>query len=238
MACEKEPERATLVNATSVQNLLQIANQYWPCGRHTRFILFSTDWVYSGDERVGNQLYNQDIIESSLPRTSYGKSKLLAEQYTKELSENYAILRCAPIYGVPGPVSPLRKSFVDWILKTLKEGKSLSLFADEFRTPVCVRDVLIASYKLLSSDATGIFNMGGPERVSRYEVGLALCTTFGFDPSLATAGSIPTLSTPSSSSSIFLERPRDLAMDSTKIETALGFKLTPLLDGLKSEFGQ
>jgi dTDP-4-dehydrorhamnose reductase len=72
-----------------------------------------------------------------------------------------------------GRETPTAKSFIQQFIQILKDGKELSLFIDEFRTPVsantAAKGLLLALGKV-----NGIIHLGGKERISRYEFGKIL----------------------------------------------------------------
>lgn len=68
---------------------------------------------------------------------------------------------------------------------TIKKGKPVKLFVDQFRTPISLHDAAEIITKIARIDITNeIINLGGVERVSRYELGEILCSVAGYDRSL------------------------------------------------------
>ncbi len=72
--------------------------------------------------------------------------------------------------------------------------------------------------------ASDLYHLGGPERLSRYEFGLAYAEVFGLPVdtivpvSMADVGLVP--------------RGKDCSLDSTRISEDIGFKPLPLKAGL------
>jgi dTDP-4-dehydrorhamnose reductase len=114
-----------------------------------------------------------------------------------------------------GRETPTAKSFIQQFIQILKDGKELSLFIDEFRTPVsantAAKGLLLALEKV-----NGIIHLGGKERISRYEFGKILVeilqlpndklkSCFQADVKMAAA------------------RPKDVSLDSSKA-FALGYQ--------------
>ena len=69
-------------------------------------------------------------------------------------------------------------------------------------------------------------HLAGPERVSRYDMGLAAARVFGFDPSLA-------VSTRMDQAPGLAPRPADVSLDITRAR-ALGFEPRGVLRGLEA----
>jgi dTDP-4-dehydrorhamnose reductase len=76
-----------------------------------------------------------------------------------------------------GSPSPTANSFLQPFLKTLQEGKELSLFTDEYRTAVGVNSA-VNGLLLALEKVQGIIHLGGKERVSRYQFGLLMAAVF------------------------------------------------------------
>ena len=67
------------------------------------------------------------------PISYYGEQKIKAEQEMLAIYPKIVICRMPLMFGIP---SHYAASFIDFFLKTLREGKKISLFTDEYRTPV------------------------------------------------------------------------------------------------------
>jgi dTDP-4-dehydrorhamnose reductase len=60
--------------------------------------------------------------------------------------------------------------------QSLKEGKPVRLFFDQFRTPLSLKEAAAALSMLIEKDIMEeIINFGGRERLSRYDMGEILC---------------------------------------------------------------
>jgi dTDP-4-dehydrorhamnose reductase len=81
-----------------------------------------------------------------------------------------AVCRMPLMFGM---ATPPATSFMQPFIQTLREGKELSLFIDEFRTPTSAKT---ASQGLLLAleKVNGRIHLGGKERVSRYDFGRLL----------------------------------------------------------------
>jgi dTDP-4-dehydrorhamnose reductase len=85
-----------------------------------------------------------------------------------------AICRMPLMFGVAAPPA---QSFMQPFIQILREGKELSLFTDEFRTPAsgttAAKGLLLALEKV-----NGRIHLGGKERMARYEFGRLLVEVF------------------------------------------------------------
>ena len=100
----------------------------------------------------------------------------------KELTNNFLILRTTLLYrfGLNHSHCHFQTMYED-----LKNGKPVKLFTNQFRTPISLLDASKIIMELTAMDLKGeTINLGGSERVSRYELGEILCSLAGFDKNL------------------------------------------------------
>jgi dTDP-4-dehydrorhamnose reductase len=100
------------------------------------------------------------------PLSRYAQTKLAAEQFLTGC-RHVATVRLPLMYGFP--CGSRATTFVKQIA-ALRAGEPLSLFADEFRTPVWLVDAARVLIGLARSDFTGLIHVAGPDRLSRYEL--------------------------------------------------------------------
>ena len=67
-----------------------------------------------------------------------------------------------------------RPSFFGAQISALRQGQPLTLFWDEWRTPLDLASAASGLLALLRSSNTGVLHLGGPERLSRLEMGQRL----------------------------------------------------------------
>src|SRR5207245_6393078 len=99
-----------------------------------------------------------------------------------------------------------RPSFFDQMLGGLRKRRVVPLFTDEWRTPLGLCVAAQALLDLVTSDFTGLLHLGGPERLSRYDMGRRLATHLGLDPAVLQATERATTATPE-------PRPRAVSLD-------------------------
>ena len=161
---------ATNVNAT--KNIAKLCRQF-----NAKLICTSTDLVYAGYR--GSMLTEDAKL---IPASLYAETKLVAEMKIKETLENYLILRTALLYGFG--LSHSRSHFHN-MKDELKNNKPVKLFTDQYRTPIELSEAAKIIIQLAQMDLTnGTINVGGSERVSRFELGEILCSAAGYDKSL------------------------------------------------------
>ena len=191
--CHRNPARAYRVNAYATAALGGLA-----AAAGARLVLVSTDLVFDG-ERGG---YRED--DAASPTSVYGRSKRAAEEAALN-APGAAAVRLSLLYG-PGP--PGRASFFDLQVRALSTGAPVTLFADEWRTPLAVTTAARALADVASSDFSGLLHVGGPERLSRLEMGQRLAAFLHIPPT----GLVPGNRTGSPAPE---PRPRDTSFDSS-----------------------
>jgi dTDP-4-dehydrorhamnose reductase len=178
-------------------------------------IFTSSDLVFDGL----NPPYSEHDPVS--PVNVYGEHKVLAEEAMLKRYPATIICRMPLMYGDGGSAAA---SFIEPMVRTVREGGELRLFTDEFRTPISGR-VAARGLLLALSKATGILHLGGIERVSRYDFGVLLMDIL----SLRSSKLIPC-----KQRDVVMKasRPPDVSFDSG-LAMRLGFKPSTLLDELR-----
>jgi dTDP-4-dehydrorhamnose reductase len=92
------------------------------------------------------------------------------------------------------------------------------MFDDVFVTPILADHLALAAHRLLDSGATGVYNVVGDERISKYDFAVRLAEAFDLPKVLLQRGKI-------AASQLSARRPRDMSLDNGKARRALG---TPL----------
>ncbi len=173
------------------------------------FIHVSTDQVYDGVPRPHAAPY--DLSHSVRPLSVYGQLKFEAEDFARRLDQ-HAIVRTALIYG---PKGTHRGSFLEWLADGIAKGDQMELFKDEIRTPIFVRDLAHALITLGESRPRSCYLAGGPDRLSRHEMGLQVAEVLAVDPSCIVGAKLSETKTPA-------PRPADLALDSSSLWRDVG----------------
>lgn len=182
-----------------------------------KLIYISTDQVYAGDR--GSYLKESAKL---MPMSIYGETKLIGEYKVLNTFDNYIIVRLALLFGLG--LNHSRMHF-DVMLDNFRNGRKVKLFTDQYRTPLSVIEAARIIRELCSINLQKeILNVGGVERVSRYELGKMVCELTGSDKSLiepSTMDSVPGLSPVA-----------DVSLDSSKL-SSLGIDRKDLFTSLK-----
>jgi dTDP-4-dehydrorhamnose reductase len=172
--CEKHRKETIRINIKATE---RIAEQ---CERNDAYLIYSsTDLVFDGFR--GNYTEN----DQPNPISFYARSKRLAEEIIQNIGPKHTIVRFALLYGPPAPYN---RSFLGWMEDGFKNNKEVTLFTDQYRTPIYVGNAVELIRRLIERRTTPpllkLIHAGGPERVSRVEIGTVFCEIFGYDTAL------------------------------------------------------
>jgi dTDP-4-dehydrorhamnose reductase len=174
--------------------------------------------VFNGDRG------NYQEKDRPKPVNYYGETKLLGEKVVQEISSNYLIVRVALMYGHGNEANGC---FSDWLYKGLHGQKPISLFTDQYRTPLYVQDGVRALFELMNHPVKNdIFHLGGSERLTRYEFGKTFCRIWGFDEQHLHPVQMKEIET-------VAKRGYDCSLKTDKIQTLLSFQLSDVKSGLQ-----
>ena len=188
--CAAGPARARALNAEVPERLAALAR-----ARGARFVQVSTDMVFDGEHAPYTER------DEARPTTAYGRSKLEGEARVLAACPGGLVVRVPTLYG-EGLTA--RVSFSAATRLALLAGREVRLFDDEFRTPLEVSEAAVRLVSLARSDLTGVIHAPGPARLSRLELGRALCRELGASEALLVP--VSRLSLPGE------PRPRDLSL--------------------------
>lgn len=164
--CEHFPVEAEYINVQLTRNVAAAAQAYG-----AKFVFISTDQLFSGDKSMVTEEEHGD------PVNVYGKTKLRAENHILNICDAPLIVR-TNFFGMG---TRYRKSFSDSIIESLKGGQKISLFDDIYFTPILLDSLNQAILGLIEGSLSGIFNVVGNERVSKFDFGVKLAEIFNLN---------------------------------------------------------
>ncbi len=194
--CERYPEEARAITVESTRMLAELAAKH-----DARLIFTSTDLVFDGEDAPYSE------TDRPTPINNYGVLKKQAEELLLDLLPEQAVVaRCPLMYGRSAPG---RENFTAGIIRRLREEISVPLFIDEYRTPAWGRDVADVLWHLALGQESGIFHLGGKERLSRYDMGTLLCAELKANSALLQASLREDVNS-------LAKRPRDCSLSSSR----------------------
>lgn len=140
-ACETQADLAYRINAIGPRNLSIAATRVG-----AKMMQISTDYIFSGD---GDSHLTE--FDAPGPKGVYGKTKLAGENFVKEFSKEYFILRTAWLYGEG-------KNFVKTMLRLSETNDTVRVVGDQFGSPTSAKELARAIDYLLLTDNYGTFH--------------------------------------------------------------------------------
>lgn len=202
--CERHPDESHAINVTPAQCLARAG---------VRVVYFSSDYVFAGDAGPYSE---SDPVR---PLSVYGRHKLSAEE---ALPSDALIVRTTVVYGS----EPQRKNFIYRLVDTLRAGKSITAPTDQLGSPTYAPNLAEAVVHLERTGLSGVFNVSGPERASRYAFAREAAAVFGLDADLVRPTTTSVLGQ-------VAPRPLNAGLMTDKARGVLPFPLTDYHVGLR-----
>ena len=151
--------------------------------------------------------------DSPNPLSKYGETKAEAEMHVMKNSR-HTIIRTS----LNGGKSPTRnRGFNEHLQQTIRAGKKMTLFTDEYRSPISAKETARALWEILNQNLTGILHLAGAERLSRFNIGRLLADHWQEGRDQILAGSLNDYKGP--------PRAADTSLCCEKLQTNLSFPL-------------
>lgn len=197
----KNPDQGRRINTWATGVLAE-----WASSNKARLIYTSTDLVFDGSKSMWVE------EDAASPLLEYGRTKATAEPYVTATAQGL-VARVSLLYG---PTITGKPSFFTATLDAIRQGHARSILTDEFRTPLDYRSAAEALCSLATThrDINGVVHLGGPERISRYELLLRSARRLGLNDSLIQ----PALA---SETPMPEPRPRDVSLLTQKMRSVL-----------------
>ena len=150
--CEANQDLAFKINSLGPRNLAMVAEELG-----AKIVQVSNDYVFSG---VGEApLKECDLVA---PVSVYGKTKLLGEEFVRDFSTKYYIVRTAWLYGYVG------HNFVYTMMKLGKDRDTLNVVNDQLGNPTHANDLAYHILKLIQTEEYGVYHCTGKGECSWY----------------------------------------------------------------------
>ena len=140
-ACEVQKDAAYRINALGPRNMAIAASE-----TGAKLVHISTDYVFAGD---GTSPYTE--FDTPSPKAMYGKTKLAGEDFVRQFSDKYFMIRTAWLYGDG-------KNFVKTMLRLSETHDEISVVNDQIGSPTCADELARAISALLPTENYGLFH--------------------------------------------------------------------------------
>ena len=177
-ACAADVPATRQINVQAAKQVAQAA-----AAAGAKLVFTSSDQVCDGSRALA------DESAPLAPPGVYGASKRDAEAAVLEAAGiNALVLRLALTYGW-GRGGARGRNFAEKWLRTFLTGGRQMAFTDQWRTPIYAEDACEGLRLGAELDWSGVLNLAGPERLTRYDFGVRLAREFGFPEGAVQAAS-------------------------------------------------
>ncbi len=204
---QRNPALAKQINVEAAKFLAELAAEI-------RFVFFSTDIVFDG--RRGN--YTE--TDAPNPLHFYGETKVAAEQIVLR-NPRHTVVRTSNNGGISRAGN---RGFNEQLRRSLQTGQGMTLFTDEFRSPVFAGETARAVWELANKNCAGIYHVAGAEKLSRWQTGQLLLKRWPKIETKIKSGSAKDFPGP--------PRALDVSLDISKVQKVLPEPLPGLTDWL------
>ncbi len=195
--CQTHRTESYKINVTVPTNIAGLC-----ADRGIPLVFTSTDNVFDGL----NPPYGEQA--PVCPLNIYGEQKVLAEQEMTRCYPEVMICRMAPMFGNSYPGLP---SSFQQLLKSMKAGQKVRVFADEYRSFLSVNSACLGLFVALNN-TNGILHLAGNESVSRHDFVRLIAHIFQI-------GDAKLISCSSKDVPMIAPRPLDVSLDNSKART-------------------
>ena len=214
--CESSKDAAFKVNALGPRNLAIAADKI-----NARLIHVSTDYVFSGEGDTP-----LDECDLPAPRSAYGTTKLLGEQYVQRFCRRHFIVRTAWLYGYNG------KNFVKTMINAGKKFGKLTVVNDQLGNPTNAVDLAHHILKLAVSHEYGTYHCTGNGICSWYDFAAEIIRLAGVEATVAPCTTAEYAAAHPEAAS----RPAWSALDNRMLRCTVGDEMRPWQQALAAYF--
>lgn len=177
--CQREPALAERINVDGARNVAEACARF-----EARLLYTSTDAVFDGTRG----LYREDDPPS--PPNFYGETKARAERIIAERLADALIVRLSLVLGTS--VSGGGNSYLEKVVGNLRAGNEIISPTYEYRNPLDAGTLAEFLLELTANrQARGIFHAGASDKISRFDLALAIARHVGADERLIVPQTAP-----------------------------------------------
>jgi dTDP-4-dehydrorhamnose reductase len=162
--CARAPQETA---RTNVEGAITVINDLLDAGVTPIFV--SSDAVFDGSRGPWTE------TDELCPILTYGRHAAAVERYLCELAVPWTITRLTKVIA---RFPDARNILSEWI-EAIRRGETIRCAYDQILTPIDVDDVVDALCCIVEKDLRGLYNVAGPQPVSRLELLQLLLSSVG-----------------------------------------------------------
>jgi dTDP-4-dehydrorhamnose reductase len=163
--CETHEDEAYRVNAIGARNMAVCAERVG-----AKMIHISTDYVFPGNAEKPYSEYDMPD-----PKSVYGLTKLAGENFVRDFSTKWFIVRTSWLYGYKGG------NFVKKIMSLAKEQNSIKVVADQIGNPTNAADLAHHILKIAAAYEYGLYHCTGSGECSWHDFAVKIIEYAGIN---------------------------------------------------------
>lgn len=160
---------ARMVNVGGVKNILQCAKTY-----NSQVIFVSSAYVFDGAQE-----YPYNIYDKPMPIQQYGIQKFMCESMVLSSDARNIVVRTSNIIGL----EKAKKNFAYQVISALSHGEYFYAYEDQRINPIHANALATSMIDIVECGLSGLFHIGGPEEVTKFDFALDIANSFGYDVS-------------------------------------------------------
>jgi dTDP-4-dehydrorhamnose reductase len=153
-SAEEDFDTAYKVNALGVRNLAFVCRS-----NNALLVHYSSDYVFDGTKE---DFYTEH--DEPNPINSYGKTKLLGENFLRDEYDKFILFRVSWVYGDG------KQNFLYKLLEWAKKNRVLKIVYDQISVPTCTRNIANLTMFAIDKGLRGLYHLTDKGYASRYEV--------------------------------------------------------------------
>ena len=167
--CESDKISARDIIVEGLRNIVKFSD------KNSMIVHISSDYIFDGEKK--------SYSESDMPNpiNYYGKLKLESENILAGSNRKYTIVRPNVVFSSD---IDNKSNFLGWVVKNLSRQKEINVVNDQVSNPVPVELLKEVIESIILLEIEGVFNVGTPDSISRYDFALKIANRFGYDSNL------------------------------------------------------
>ena len=150
---EDDKELCEIVNSLSVKEIVNTCKEL-----DIPLVYISTDYVFDGTKE--GEYVETDLVN---PINVYGRTKIMGEEFVKDILDKYFIVRISWVFGENG------NNFINTMLRLSKEHKELNIINDQVGSPTYTKDLAPLLVDMIETNKYGVYHATNEGFCSWYE---------------------------------------------------------------------
>lgn len=213
---ETQRETAWHTNVSAVEYLAEMARKL-----DARIVHISSDLVFDGSRAPNTE------TDAPRPINYYGRTKLASENVLRTAGIDHTIFRTCVVYGA---AERAKANYALAVFTSLENGQPVFAATDLLSAPTLVDDLALAIVRATERKRLGLYHVGGPEMITRFEFANRIAEVFGLDAAMILPTTVAELR---ASGKWRADRPTKTGLVSLKAQTDLGLRISNVDDGLR-----